>query len=139
MPAKDRYHDACKNGLVNDGWTITHDPYVLRWGAKDLFVLGVEELVAAEKQDRKIAVEIKSFVGNSDVDDLEKAIGQYVLYQEVLKLREPERQVFLAIRESVYYELFADSPSLGKLLLDSRMLRLIVFESSQEVITQWIY
>ena len=67
------------------------------------------------------------------------SIGQYVLYQEVLKLREPERQVFLAIRESVYYELFADSPSLGKLLLDSQMLRLIVFESSQEVIKQWIY
>ncbi len=69
--------------------------------------------MGAEKQERKIAVEIKSFVGSSDVDDLEKAIGQCVLYQEVLKLREPERQVFLAIRESVYYELFAGFSVVG--------------------------
>ena len=140
MPARDRYHATCKNALVKDGWTITHDPYLLRWGAKDLFVdLGAEKLVAAERANQRIAVEVKSFIGNSDVDDLEKAVGQYVLYQEVLKVQDPDRQIFLAIRETVYYELFADSPSLGKLLLESKTLRLIVFESSQEIVTQWIY
>jgi hypothetical protein len=139
MPAKDRYHQICKTALTKDGWQITHDPYTLRWGVKDLFVdLGAERLIAAEQENQKIAVEVKSFIGNSDVDDLEKALGQYVLYQEILKFNDPSRQLFLAVREPVYFELFADSPSLGKLLLDSRNLRLVVFESSQEVITQWI-
>ena len=35
MPAKDIYHDNCKQALIKDGWTITHDPYLLRWGLKD--------------------------------------------------------------------------------------------------------
>jgi hypothetical protein len=30
MPARDLYHDAVKNALVKDGWTITHDPIRLR-------------------------------------------------------------------------------------------------------------
>ncbi len=140
MPAKDRYHNNFRSALIKDGWTITHDPYLLKWGTKDLFVdLGAERLIAAERQEEKIAVEVKSFLGASDVDDLEKALGQCILYQEVLKIQEPDRKIFLAIREPVYYELFAESPSLGKLLLDSRQLRVAVFESSQEVITQWIY
>ena len=50
MPAKDIHHDAAKSVLINDGWTITHDPLSLKWGLKDLFVdLGAERLLAAEK------------------------------------------------------------------------------------------
>jgi XisH protein len=81
MPARDIYHDAVKNALIKDGWTITHDPFVLRWGTIDVYIdLGAEQLLAAERQGLKIAVEVKSFVGRSDVDDLEKALGQYILY-----------------------------------------------------------
>ena len=80
MPAKDIYHDTAKNALIKDGWTITHDPYVLRWGTTDMFIdLGAEQLLAAERHGQKSAVEVKSFVGRSDVDDLEKALGQYIL------------------------------------------------------------
>jgi hypothetical protein len=85
MPAKDIYHDNCKQAPIKDGWTITHDPYFLRWGSKDLFIdLGAEKLVAAQKDDQRIAVEIKSFVGLSDVEDLKNALGQYILYQDLL-------------------------------------------------------
>jgi len=74
-----------KSALIKDGWTITHDPLSLKWGLKDLFVdLGAQRLLAAEKGREKIAVEVKSFVGPSDLDDLEKALGQYVLYHDVL-------------------------------------------------------
>lgn len=38
MPARDTYHDAVRNALVKDGWTITHDPFVLKWGERDFFV-----------------------------------------------------------------------------------------------------
>ena len=27
MPARDMYHNAVKAALINDGWTVTHDPY----------------------------------------------------------------------------------------------------------------
>ncbi len=80
MPAKDIYHDTVKNALIKDGWTITDDPLVISIGKKDLFIdLGAEKLIAAEKDSKKIAVEIKSFIGSSQVNDLKNALGQYVL------------------------------------------------------------
>lgn len=45
MPARDFYHDAVKNALIKDGWTITNDPYILNIGGRDLFVdLGVKRM-----------------------------------------------------------------------------------------------
>ena len=29
MPAKDIYHDAVKNALIKDGWTILADPFLI--------------------------------------------------------------------------------------------------------------
>lgn len=92
MPARDLYHDAVKNALVKDGWTITHDPIRLRLRrGKNLFVdLGAERLLAAEKGTEKIAVEIKSFVRASDMKDLEDAVGQFVLYAHLMQRYYPD-------------------------------------------------
>jgi hypothetical protein len=38
MTAKDIYHDTVKKALIKSGWKITHDPLVLKWGSKDLYV-----------------------------------------------------------------------------------------------------
>lgn len=90
MPALDIYHDAVKNALVKDGWTISHDPFHLRWGKKDMYVdLGAPQLLAAEREERKIAVEIKSFVGASEMEDLKNAVGQFVLYRAVMHQTNP--------------------------------------------------
>ncbi|MEH1849764.1 MAG: element excision factor XisH family protein [Nostoc sp.] len=92
MPSRDIYHNHVKNALLKDRWTITHDPLKLEMGKKDLYVdLGAEQLIAAENAERKIAVEIKSFVGRSDIDDLEKALRQYIFYKDILSEQEPER------------------------------------------------
>lgn len=122
---------------MKDGWTITHDPLILKFGKKDLYVdLNATQLLAAEKAEHKIAVEIKSFTGRSDVDDLEKALGQYILYQDILVELEPERSLYLAISDKVFEDLFEEP--IGKLLLKNRRLKLLTFEPSQEMINQWI-
>lgn len=137
MPSRDIYHNSVKNALLKDGWTITHDPLRLEWGKKDLYVdLGAEQLIAAENAERKIAVEIKSFVGRSDIDDLEKALGQYILYYDILSEREPERVLYVAIRNAVYTDLFEEP--IGKLLLNKGRVKLIVFDPHTEVILKWI-
>lgn len=137
MPAKDIYHETVKNALIKDGWLITHDPLVLRWGATDVYVdLGAEQLLAAEKLGQKIAVEIKSFVGRSDVDDLEKALGQYLLYHDILAQREPDRILYLAVHEDVWLGIFAEP--IGKLLLDNQRIKLLVFDRRAEVLLRWI-
>ena len=137
MPAKDIYHDAVKNALIKDGWKITDDPLILSIGKKDLFIdLGAEKLIAAEKDQQKIAVEIKSILGNSQVNDLENALGQYILYYEVLLAKQDERVLYLAIKESAYQEIFEEP--IGKILLNRKIIKLLVFEPRKESILQWI-
>jgi len=137
MPARDFYHDVVKAALIADGWIITHDPLQPKIGKKDHFVdLGAEQLLAADKEGRKIAVEVKSFPGASDVADLEHALGQYVLYQDVLAESEPDRVIYLAIPWKIYDDLFEEP--IGKLLLKRQRLRLIVFDPKRGVILQWI-
>jgi len=137
MPARDIYHESLKNALIHDGWTITHDPLVLRWGAKDMFVdLGAERILAAEKANTRIAVEIKSFVGPSEIEDLKNAVGQFVLYHDILSRTHPDRVLYLAVRDSTYGELFEEP--VGTLLLENQRLRLIVFDADAEVIVKWI-
>jgi XisH protein/XisI protein len=102
IPAKDIYHDDVHAALVKDGWTITDDPLRLRWGKRDYFVdLGAEQVIAAERLGRRIAVEIKSFAGHSVVDDMEKALGQYLIYRSIMRRRQPDRERFLAVPKSI--------------------------------------
>lgn len=107
MPAKDIYHDTVKNALIKDGWTITHDPFPLQIGNKRLSAdLGAERLISAEKGTQKIVVEVKSFLGPSNVKDLEQALGQYVLYRQVLNEMGVERSLYLAVSRPTFNSVF---------------------------------
>ena len=137
MPAKDIYHDTVKNALVKDGWTITHDPLKLQYGKRKFYVdLGAKKLLAAEKGDQKIAVEIKSFISNSEMDDLENALGQYVLYENVMSVVEPNRALYLAVADNVFEAIFEDA--IGQLLLENEGMKVCVFNPETEEIVKWI-
>lgn len=133
----DLYHEHVREALINDGWIITDDPLRLQMGTRDMYVdLGAEKLVAAEKSGRRIAVEIKSFIGPSEIADLKNALGQFVLYRSVLAETEPDRELYLAIRHTTFVELFAEP--IGQLIIEKENVHLIVFDPEQKVITQWI-
>ncbi len=138
MPARDTYHDTVVRALQSDGWTITDDPLWLAYGDRDLYVdLAAEEAaVGAEKSGRKIAVEIKSFVGPSPRRELELALGQFVLYRGVLAMVDPERQLYLAVPDDIYDALFASQ--FGQLARREGGLSLFTFEVATERIGQWI-
>ncbi len=137
MPARDLFHDAVKAALIKDGWTVTHDPLRLQWGPKDLDVdLGAEKLLAAEKGERRIAVEVKTFLGRSDIADLENALGQYTLYDQILTAQASDRELFLAVRELAFTEIFEEP--VGRLLLENGLFRLLVFDEEEEVILRWL-
>lgn len=136
MPAKDIYHDTVKNALIKDGWTITHDPLRLRWGTDLLYVdLGAERLLTATKKDQRIAVEVKSFASPSNIADLENALGQYILYQNIIEEIEPDRTLYLAVHEEVFLTVFEES--LGKMIIHKNHINLLIFSRTEEVILKW--
>lgn len=137
MPARDIYHSTVKTALEKDGWTITHDPFPLQIGKKRLSAdLGAERLISAEKGIQKIVVEVKSFVGQSDVKDLEQALGQYILYRQILNETKIERDLYLAVSRLTFNSIF--TIQLGQMLLTNQIIKLIVFDDESEVIVQWI-
>ncbi len=137
MPATDIYHNPVRNALIKDGWTITHDPYILTFGLRNVFVdLGAERILAAEKAEEKIAVEIKSFLGASDIRDLELAIGQYVFYRSLLTRVEPERKLFLAIPYSVFSSTMEEP--IVRPVIEDMDVACIAFDPHQEVLIKWI-
>ena len=136
MPRRDIYHDAVKNALIKEGWEITADPLILQFGGRNIYVdLEAESPIAAQKEGHKIAVEVKSFSNPSEVNDLEKAVGQYVMYRELLAHKESDRTLYLAISIETYKGIFSEP--LGELMVETQQLKLIVFDEIQEVIQQW--
>lgn len=139
MAAKDIYHIPFVRALRKDGWTITHDPLAVTVEGTNLLIdIGAERVVAAERDGERIAVEIKSFVSLSAVQDLKEAVGQFWLYDLALKQlpEEADRGLFLAVRKTVYEEVFLEG--IGKLFLNNHVLRLIIFDPDEEEIIQWI-
>jgi hypothetical protein len=137
MPRKDALHDAVKNALIKEGWTITHDPYKIEYRRDPLYVdLGAEAPLAAEKEGRKIAVEVKSFLGKSGITDLYTAVGQFLFYRLLMESRDPERTLFLAMPTEAYGEILDEKE--GQAFIESEKLRLVLYDPENEVLERWI-
>ena len=136
MPARDTYHLPVRRALEKAGWTITHDPYTLTFGQRDVFVdLGAERLLAAERAHEKIALEIKGFHSPSDIRDLENAIGQYTFYRALMRRSEPERKLYLAIPHSVMVSTIAEA--IARPVIEDLHVALVSFDPQSEEIVQW--
>ena len=137
MPAKDLLHDCVRNALIKDGWKITDDPFRLRYKGRKLYVdLGAERILAAEKGAEKIAVEIKSFVGASEMNDLENALGQFIFYRAILVENEPDRKLFLAVPDEVFQTLF--QKEFYDLLTKNNLAKVFGVNEEKEEIIGWI-
>jgi hypothetical protein len=100
--AKDRFHNAVRTALEKEGWIVTADPYELSVGEVDFEIDLAAEMLAAERAGEKIAVEIKSFIGRSNVADFHTALGQFINYQFALEEVDPQRKLYLAMSEAIY-------------------------------------
>jgi hypothetical protein len=137
MAARDRIYHAVRNALLRDGWTITHDPYRLAHEADVVEVdLGAERTIAAERGADLIAVEIKSFLGQSPLRDFEAALGQFEVYRVALQEHDPDRRLFLAITTLAYEEVF--TRPIVRLVLASRPVPLLLVDLLGEEVARWI-
>jgi len=110
---------------------------LIRYKDVDLFAdLAAEKPIAAERQGRKIVVEVKSFLSPSPMRDFELALGQYILYRNLIQLTAPEYSLYLAIKESSYQNFFLRDSIQDLIRIDS--IKLLVVNTMQEEILQWI-
>lgn len=136
MSKRDMFHDAVVRALENDGWTITDDPLTIRYGKDRIAIdLGAEKILAAERGNEKIAVEIKSFLGESELFDYHAALGQFLNYRLVLENTEPDRKLYLAVPAQTYKSLF--SRDLADASVKQYQVKLLVYDPTKEVIVQW--
>jgi gamma-glutamyl:cysteine ligase YbdK (ATP-grasp superfamily) len=137
MSRKDAFHDVVRHALEKDGWTITHDPLILRYELGNLYIdLGAEKVFAAERAGQKIAVEVKSFLKNSAVSEFYTALGQFISYRILLAEQYPEYVLYLAVPMDTYTSFFATQLAQG--IIQSQQLKLIVYKPQQEAIEQWL-
>jgi len=136
--AKDVFHQQVKNALIKEGWNITHDPLTIRISeaVKLQIDLAAETTIAAERDSEKIAVEIKSFIGDSNISSFHTALGQYLNYSQALEEQEPKRIVYLAIPFETYYDFF-QLPFIQR-MLQRYQVNLMIYDPKQEEVRQWI-
>ena len=91
--------------------------------------------LSAEKDNQKIAVEVKSFVGKSETADLQQALGQYFLYRWLMDRQDPDRVLFLAVPETIYRQLFEGVK--GEILLSNGKLKVFGYSTEKEEIIGW--
>ncbi len=136
--AKDVYHNNVREALEKEGWTIVRDPlrvYITKKAWVDIDI-GADNLFSAEKDGRKIAVEVKSFIRKSFISAFHEAIGQYLDYRSALSKVEPDREIYLAITHTAYNnELFKDSFFEQRIIEEKA--NLIIFDPTKNIIVEW--
>lgn len=135
--AKDIFHDLVRAGLEAEGWIITHDPYRLEFDRIRFEVdLAAQKLIAAQKDHKKIAVEIKSFLNPSAITDFYGALGQFLSYRLAMEKLDPERILYLAVPFDSYSQFFQSS--FAQLAISKYELKLIVYDSALGGLVEWI-
>lgn len=136
MPARDIYHENVRNALIKDGWTITHNPYHLSFGRRDVYVdPGAGRMLGAERGQERIAVEIKTFTGSSEIRDFETALGQYVFYRVLLEQTDADRHLYLAVPAPIALTLFQEV--IARPVLERLAVSVLAFDTQREEIVQW--
>nr|WP_293126518.1 element excision factor XisH family protein [Okeania sp. SIO1I7] len=113
------------------------DPYSIDLGFVDFYIgLGTERLIAATKDDEKIAVEIKTFLAASTISEFHTAVGQFINYRIALEEQESERRLYLAVPLDIYKRFFK-YPFI-QTVIHHNQIPLIIYDVEKEAIAQWI-
>jgi XisH protein len=91
------------------------------------------ELIGAELNEQKIAVEIKLFLSASLVSDFHTALGQFLNYRSVLRRQQPERKLYLAVPQKIDEDFF--QTELVHIAILDHSVDIIVYNIENEGIT----
>jgi hypothetical protein len=136
MSAKDAFHQVVTTALQKESWQITADPLEIRWGSVEMYIdLGAKKVIGAERNGEKIAVEVKSFLGQSAVYEFHLALRQFINYRAVLQQQEVDRVLYLAEPFDAYDTFF--SLPFTQAIVQQNQMMLLVYDIDREVIVKW--
>lgn len=138
MPAKDAHHDAIKNALIKEGWTILNDPYTIKYEDVIVFAdLLVGGLVAAQRESEQIVVEVKSFLRRAPMREFETALGQFMIYRIFLQKKGLGHiKVYLGISQEIYQRFFQLKGI--QVVLNEVEMPLVIVDIEMEEVIEWI-
>lgn len=139
MARNDKYFPNVVEALFKEGFIVTKTPLSYRLGSHTYKIdLAAERtiLIAEKSSTERIAVEVKSFLDNSFINDFKEANGQYDIYQKVLSKVKEDYKLYLAVPDKVYKDHFTD-PFITDICLTNKM-SIITFDPTINRIIQWI-
>lgn len=92
-------------------------------------------IMAAEKGEKKIAVEVKSFVATSFVYEFHRVLGQWNNYSLGLEDFEPKRILYLAVPLKTYQDSF--HLSFVQKAIKRFKIKLIIFDTETKKLVKW--
>lgn len=136
--AKDAIHDSIKNALIKDGWLITAEFLQIEYEELEIFadIVAEQSPIVAQKDGKKLIVEVKTFAGRSFIRELQQAMGQYDLYREIISLAGLDFDLYLAISSLIYETFFMRKGTHD--VVQRRHLKLLVVDIEREEVSQWI-
>lgn len=134
--ARDLIHVPVREAIEKAGWRVTNDQYTVQFAEFTMYAdLAAERIIAASRGNDKIAIEIKSFVKRSAVQDVRDALGQYVMYRAYLSKIEPDRKLYLATSTRAYRAIF--SLQAVQFLVQQFSIATIVVDLARKEVVAW--
>ena len=134
MPAFDSCHPQVVRALEKDGWTISSDQFLIRIDRSHRVYIDIE---AQHFNAASImVVEVKCFQDvEAETSDLYAAIGQYMVYRNLLERSNLNIPLYLAIPIEAYLGVFN---RMAFPLIVQNHVKMIVVDLEREVIDQWL-
>jgi hypothetical protein len=137
MPRKDFYHEDVITSLEKEGWQIIDDPLRIVAGGVGLFIdITAEPIITFERDNEKIAIEIKSFQIQSQITTFYEAFGKYLTYRKALFMNKLDMELYLAIPKRSFDTIF--QKELVKELVVEYSINILVYNSKNKTIVSWI-
>jgi hypothetical protein len=136
MPQLDSCHPQVVKALEKAGWRVVVSPFRLEAPLTDLFADILAERTPETDHNEIIVVEVKCFSDKkAQTTEVYTAIGQYLVYRELLIANSLDYPIYLAIPTQAFYGIFE---AIGMSVGITTQIKLIVIDLEREEIVQWM-
>jgi len=136
MSKRDFYHDHVRDALTQVGWTFVKQSFGVPLADTRVEMDLLMEKAEADGSKTRIIIEVKNFrEENAYVSELQKSIGQYLLYRDILAYHGYKHPLYLAVPVAAYAN-FLSSTVIRK-LFERHEIKLLLFNPNDLTVLQW--